>query len=45
MGVQMKRIVAIFALLSMVLAGCNTMAGFGRDVQKVGQSIQRSATR
>lgn len=41
----MKRIVAMLFLLSVVLGGCNTMAGFGKDVQKVGQSIQRSATR
>ena len=41
----MKRIAATLALLMLVLAGCNTMAGFGRDVQKVGQSIQRSASR
>jgi predicted small secreted protein len=41
----MKRIVPILALLTLLLAGCNTMAGFGRDVQKAGQSIQRSASR
>jgi len=41
----MKRMVPIIVLLSVVLAGCNTMAGFGKDVQKVGQSIQRSASR
>ncbi|MBM3343986.1 MAG: entericidin A/B family lipoprotein [Betaproteobacteria bacterium] len=41
----MKYTVAILALLSVTLAGCATMAGFGKDVQKLGQSIQRSATR
>jgi predicted small secreted protein len=41
----MKRITALLVLMGVVLAGCNTMAGFGRDVQQVGQSIQRSATR
>jgi Entericidin EcnA/B family. len=31
-----------FALL---LAGCNTMRGFGQDVQKVGDKIEHKANR
>ena len=38
----MKRLFA--ALIAMgVLAGCNTMEGFGRDVQKVGGKIEQKA--
>jgi predicted small secreted protein len=33
-------IVAVFAL-----AACNTIGGFGRDVEKVGESIQRKSSR
>jgi predicted small secreted protein len=36
-----------FALLSVLLAlatmGCNTMAGFGRDVEKLGDKIESKA--
>jgi entericidin A len=28
-----------------VLAGCNTMEGFGKDVQKVGDKIEDAASR
>jgi len=42
----MKRILKRL-LLSCVLAGvlgaCNTIAGFGRDVEKVGDNIERKA--
>jgi predicted small secreted protein len=34
----MKKIVAL-ALVAFVLAGCNTISGVGKDVQKVGQVI------
>jgi len=35
----------IFALISGVamLGGCNTMAGFGKDVEKVGDKIENKA--
>jgi entericidin A len=26
-----------------LLAGCNTVAGFGKDVQKVGDKLERAA--
>ena len=40
----MKKIVAL-VLLSVfsVLAGCNTMEGFGRDVERGGEKLQGEA--
>ena len=42
----MKRVVALM-LLSMfsvaLLAGCNTVAGAGKDVQKVGEKVEKKA--
>jgi len=35
----MKTIIAI-ALTTIVLTGCNTVAGIGKDVQKVGQVVE-----
>jgi entericidin A len=39
---RMKRCVLIILLVSLVfsLAGCNTIRGFGKDVQKGGEEIQ-----
>ncbi|WP_305823612.1 entericidin A/B family lipoprotein [Massilia brevitalea] len=34
----MKKAFAL-ALVAIVLTGCNTISGFGRDVQKVGQVV------
>jgi len=34
----MKKAFAL-SLLALVLAGCNTISGIGRDVQKVGQVV------
>ncbi|ATQ75916.1 entericidin [Massilia violaceinigra] len=34
----MKKLFALFAI-ALLLAGCNTVSGFGRDIQKVGQKI------
>ena len=31
--------VFVFAIAAIVLAGCNTISGVGRDVQKVGQVV------
>ena len=28
-----------------VLGGCNTMKGFGRDIEAAGEAIQRKSTR
>ncbi|GGX85557.1 MULTISPECIES: entericidin A/B family lipoprotein [Telluria group] len=35
----MKTLFAI-AIATIVLTGCNTVAGFGKDVQKVGQAVE-----
>jgi len=34
----MKTLIAI-AMTTLVLTGCNTISGFGRDVQKAGQVV------
>jgi entericidin B len=38
----MKRIFAL-VLLGITLAGCNTMAGMGRDVERGGEKLQDQA--
>jgi predicted small secreted protein len=38
----MKRVIMLMVAM-MVLAGCNTMAGVGKDVEKAGEAIQKSA--
>ena len=35
----------IAALSALVLASCNTMSGFGRDMQKAGTSLENEAER
>jgi len=35
----MKTLFALGAIV-LILAGCNTVAGFGKDVQKVGQKME-----
>ena len=40
---SMKRIVCLMALAGLFLAGCNTMQGLGKDVEKTGEAIQRKA--
>ena len=42
-----KRILATLTLLAMLgaLAGCNTMHGFGEDVERGGEKIQNKAAR
>ncbi len=41
----MKRILSILllAVFASGLLGCNTMAGAGRDVQKVGEKVEEKA--
>lgn len=38
----MKRLVPVLllALLGLALAGCNTVAGMGKDIQRAGQKIE-----
>jgi len=38
----MKKIVVLFAI-AFLLAGCNTVKGFGQDVEKVGGKIEEKA--
>jgi predicted small secreted protein len=38
----MKPITWILLLLSLAAAGCNTVQGIGRDVEKAGEAIQKS---
>ena len=40
----MKKIIALCVSVFM-LAGCNTMEGFGKDVKKVGEKVQSAASR
>jgi entericidin A len=41
----MKKAIALCTLcmLTLVVAGCNTMSGFGKDVQKVGAKVEGAA--
>jgi len=40
----MKRTIALVLLFSVVLiAGCNCMSGLGRDVQKAGKWMEKTA--
>ena len=42
----MKTIATLIALsFALALAGCNTVRGFGQDVQKVGDKIEEKAKR
>lgn len=45
MKTKLKILVVSFALISaMFLNGCQTVKGFGEDVQSGGQAIQKAAT-
>ena len=39
----MKKLVLIAATLVVVLSGCNTINGLGKDIQKAGESIEDAA--
>ncbi|MCS6763789.1 MAG: entericidin A/B family lipoprotein [Candidatus Protistobacter heckmanni] len=42
----MKKIImtlSIAALAGLALAGCNTMAGIGKDLQGAGKAVEKSA--
>jgi predicted small secreted protein len=40
----MKTVFAL-AVIALVLTGCNTIAGVGKDVQKVGQAVEGAGRR
>ncbi len=37
------RSIALILLTAFTLAGCNTMEGFGKDVKKGGEAIEKAA--
>jgi predicted small secreted protein len=39
----MKPMIAILIAAALTLAGCNTVEGLGQDIEKAGESIQKSA--
>jgi predicted small secreted protein len=39
------RLAWLSLLLALLVSGCNTMSGVGRDIEKGGDAIQRSADR
>ena len=41
----MKSTIAVLLATAFILAGCNTMEGFGQDVQKAGASIERAGSK
>jgi predicted small secreted protein len=41
-GLHMKQILAVL-LLGITLAGCNTMSGMGRDMERGGEKLQDQA--
>lgn len=43
-GHVMKKFLLVAAAL-FVLAGCNTMNGLGKDIQKAGESIEGAASK
>ncbi|HZW25798.1 MAG TPA: entericidin A/B family lipoprotein [Gallionella sp.] len=40
----MKKTIALL-LAAWVLAGCNTMEGLGKDIQKGGEKLEKAATK
>ena len=41
----MKLLTILFVAVSFAVAGCNTMSGFGKDVEKAGDKIDDAATK
>ena len=41
----MKKLIALTAAFAFigVLTGCNTVGGFGKDVEKTGETVQKKA--
>lgn len=40
---QKRFLLLSFALIGLMLAGCETMDGAGRDIEKAGESVQKAA--
>ncbi len=47
LGGNMKRVIAafLFVLVACMLTACNTVNGFGKDVEKVGEKMQGASTK
>ncbi|HEV7803576.1 MAG TPA: entericidin A/B family lipoprotein [Burkholderiales bacterium] len=41
----MRKTILLLVTLSVLLSACNTVRGFGRDVETVGDAIQRKSSR
>jgi predicted small secreted protein len=41
----MRKILAFVLVTSFLLAGCNTMNGLGKDVERLGEKVQQSSAR
>jgi predicted small secreted protein len=41
----MKPLIAVLIAAALSLAGCNTVQGMGKDIEKAGESIQKATTR
>ena len=41
---MIRPVILLILFASLVLSGCNTLSGFGRDLQQGGQWIERRAT-
>jgi entericidin B len=39
----MSKMIAAVALVAVVLTGCNTVKGFGKDVERGGEKVQGAA--
>ncbi len=40
-----KPLIAVLAAAALILGGCNTMEGFGQDVQKAGSAIEKAGSK
>ena len=38
----MKPMIAVLIAAALALAGCNTVQGMGKDIEKAGESIQKA---
>lgn len=45
MKTSIKFVLALAGIAAMALSSCNTVAGFGRDIQGAGEAINKSANR
>ena len=40
-GIMKKLIVLVLIAYAVVLSGCNTVQGLGKDIEKVGEKLQK----